>query len=100
MKTVTPKQLKAMLHDGAEIALLDVRETGEFGESHLLFPTPLTYSRLELDVGALVPRRSARVVVCDDGGLGVASRAAKRLHALGYTDVSVLGAGTKGWAAA
>jgi rhodanese-related sulfurtransferase len=100
MKTVTPKQLKAMLHDGAEIALLDVREAGQFGESHLLFATPLPYSRLELDVGALVPRKSARVVVCDDGVLGVASRAAKRLRAQGYTDVSVLDGGTKGWAAA
>jgi rhodanese-related sulfurtransferase len=100
VKTVTPRQLKAMLHDGAEIALLDVREAGQFGESHLLFATPLPYSRLELDVGALVPRKSARIVVCDDGVLGVADRAAKRLQALGYTDVSVLDGGTKGWAAA
>ena len=29
-----------MLHDGGEIALLDVREAGQFGESHLLFATP------------------------------------------------------------
>jgi rhodanese-related sulfurtransferase len=100
MKTVTPRQLKAMLHDGAEIALLDVREAGQFGESHLLFATPLPYSRLELDVGALVPRNSARAVVCDDGVLGVADRAAKRLLALGYTDVSVLDGGTRAWAAA
>ncbi len=100
MKTVTPRQLKAMLHDGAEIALLDVREAGQFGESHLLFATPLPYSRIELDVGALVPRKSARAVVCDDGVLGVADRAAKRLLALGYTDVSVLDGGTRAWAAA
>ncbi|MGH6630128.1 MAG: rhodanese-like domain-containing protein, partial [Burkholderiales bacterium] len=100
MKTVTPKQLKAMLHDGAEIALLDVREAGQFGESHLLFATPLPYSRLELGVGALVPRKSVRVVVCDDGVVGVAERAAERLRALGYTDVSVLAGGTKSWDAA
>ena len=88
-----------MLHDGAEIALLDVREAGQFGESHLLFATPLPYSRLELDTGALVPRKSARIVVCDDGVLGVATRAAKRLLELGYTDVSVLDGGTQAWAA-
>ena len=99
-KTVTPGQLKAMLRDGSEIALLDVREAGQFGESHLLFATPLSYSRLELDVGSLVPRKSVPLVVCDDGVLGVANRAAKRLLALGYTDVSVLGGGTRGWAAA
>jgi rhodanese-related sulfurtransferase len=100
MKTVDPKQLKEMLHDGGEIALLDVREAGQFGEAHLLFATPLPYSRLELDVGVLVPRKSARIVVCDDGVLGVAQRAAQRLQSLGYTDVSVLAGGTRGWSEA
>ncbi len=97
MKSVTPLQLKGMLHDGGELALLDVREAGQFGESHLLFATPLPYSRLELDIGALVPRKSARVVLCDDGTLGVAELAAKRLGKLGYTDVAVLEGGTRGW---
>ena len=100
MKTVSAKKLKAMLHDGGEIALLDVREAGQFGESHLLFATPLPYSRLELDVGALVPRKSARIVLCDDGETGVAARAAKRLEAMGYADIAALDGGTKGWAAA
>ena len=100
MKTVAPRQLKSMLHDGGELALLDVREAGQFGESHLLFATPLPYSRLELDVGSLVPRKSARLVVCDDGSLGVAERAAGRLQALGYTDVAVLEGGTVAWAGA
>jgi rhodanese-related sulfurtransferase len=89
-----------MLHDGGEVALLDVREAGQFGESHLLFATPLSYSRLELDVGALVPRRSVRIVLCDDGELGVAELAARRLQAIGYTDVALLDGGTKAWAAA
>ena len=97
MKTVDPKQLKDMLHDGGELALLDVREAGQFGESHLLFATPLPYSRLELDIGALVPRKSVRMVVCDDGILGVAELAAKRLGKLGYTDVAVLDGGTRAW---
>ncbi|HKA38601.1 MAG TPA: rhodanese-like domain-containing protein [Burkholderiales bacterium] len=100
MKTVAAAQLKAMLQDGRELALLDVREAGQFGESHLLFATPLPYSRLELDVGALVPNRSVRTVLCDDGMIGVAARAARRLQALGYTDVALLQGGTSGWAEA
>ena len=100
LKSVTPRSLKAMVHDGGELALLDVREAGQFGESHLLFATPLPYSRLELDAGSLVPRKSARVVVCDDGSLGVAERAAARLRALGYTDVAILEGGTRAWAKA
>lgn len=100
MKSVSPAQLKAMLHDGGELALLDVRESGEFGESHLLFATPLPYSRLELDVPALVPRKTARIVLCDDDGQGAAPAAAKRLQALGYTDVAMLEGGNRAWAGA
>jgi len=96
-KTVSAAELKTMLHDGGEIALLDVREAGQFGSSHLLFATPLPFSRLELDIFTLVPRRNARIVVCDDGRLGVAERAAGRLGNLDYVDVSVLQGGTQAW---
>ena len=98
-RTVSPRDLKNMLHDGNELALLDVREEGQFGEGHLLFATPLPYSRLELGIGALVPRKSARIVLCDDGD-GVAQRGVKRLNAIGYTGVSVLAGGNPAWAAA
>jgi rhodanese-related sulfurtransferase len=99
-RSMTPAELQNALHDGREIALLDVREDGEFGEDHLLFATPLPYSRLELGVGTLVPRRNARIVLCDDGVSGVAQRAAARLAALGYSDLTVLAGGTHGWKAA
>ena len=100
MKTVSPETLQTMLHDGAEMALLDVREAGQFGESHLLFATPLPYSRLELEVARLVPRKSARVVVCDDGDGGIAELAARRLRDAGYSDVARLDGGIRAWAAA
>ena len=96
----TAVELKAMLHDGDEIAVLDVREAGQFGEAHLLFATPLPYSQLELEVRRLVPRFAARLVVCDDGMLGVAERGAARLRALGYANVTVLDGGTRAWAGA
>lgn len=96
--------LKSWLHDGQEIALLDVREHGQYGESHLFYATPLPYSRLELDVPRLVPRRQVRVVTYDggegDASAGVAERAARRLEALGYTHVAVLEGGAKAWSAA
>ena len=93
-------QLQAMLQDGEELALLDVREAGQFGHSHLLFAVPLPYSRLELDIGRLVPRRAVRVVLCDDGASDIASLAAHQLAAIGYENVSVLDGGTRAWAAA
>ncbi len=99
-RSITPAALQSALHDGYEIALLDVREDGEFGEDHLLFATPLPYSRLELGIVILVPRKSARIVLCDDGSSGVALRAAARLAALGYTDLAVLDGGIRSWKAA
>jgi rhodanese-related sulfurtransferase len=99
-RSLTPVQLQNALHDGGEIALLDVREDGEFGEDHLLFATPLPYSRLELGIGTLVPRKNVRIVLCDDGASGIAQRAAARLAALGYSDLTVLEGGTRGWQAA
>ena len=98
--TLTPAALQAALHDGGEIALLDVREDGEFGEDHLLFATPLPYSRLELGIAALVPRKTARIVLCDDGRSGVAQRAVARLAAAGYSNLAVLDGGISSWKAA
>ena len=100
---IAPRTLKAWLHDGQEIALLDVREHGQFGESHLFYAVPLPFSRLELDIVRLVPRRGTRCVVYDSGAddtREVARRAAARLAALGYENVSVLEGGTQAWKAA
>lgn len=95
---------RAWLNDEAEIALLDVREAGQFGEGHPFFAIPLPYSRLEIDAPRLVPRPDTRIVLLDDGthpdNDGVAARAARRLGALDYTNVSVLRDGARGWLAA
>src|SRR6516225_10754895 len=70
--------LKGWLSDGSEIALIDVREAGQFGQGHLFFAVPLPYSRFELGLNALVPNRAVRMVLCDGGQDAVAKRAAKR----------------------
>ncbi len=97
--TVSAATARTWLNDGQEIALLDVREAGQFGEGHPFFAIPAPYSRLERDVPRLVPRRGTRTVLIDQGD-GVAARAAGRLAGLGYTDLYVLDGGAPGWAAA
>ncbi len=92
-KAITFPELQRALNDDEELALLDVREEGEFGEGHLLFAIPLPYSVLELRMIALVPRRSTRIILCDDGRSGVADLALIRLESLGYTDCRVLTGG-------
>jgi rhodanese-related sulfurtransferase len=96
---ITPKRAKARLHGGGEIAFLDVREAGQFGEEHPMFAVPCPYSRLELEVEALVPNRRVPVLLLDAGD-GVSERAARRLDGLGYSDVSVVAGGAPAWAAA
>jgi rhodanese-related sulfurtransferase len=98
-RRIDARGLKAQLHDGGEIALLDAREEGPFSRRHLLLASCVPLSRLELLVDDLVPRRAARVVWCDDGE-GLALRAAHRMGALGYRDVAVLEGGIAAWEAA
>lgn len=88
--------LKRMLHDGGEIALLDVREEGVFAKGHMFLAVPAPLSRLEIRVPVLVPRRSTRIVVTD-GGEGLAERAAAALAGYGYGRVSVLEGGMQAW---
>src|SRR6202050_785666 len=90
---------RAWLGDGGEIAFLDVREEGQHCDGHPLLAVNLPYSRLELDTLRLVPRKSCRAVLVDDGD-GVARRAAQRLGHLGYGNVRILAGGVGAWAAA
>jgi rhodanese-related sulfurtransferase len=98
--TVDAATLQQWLHDGAEIALLDVREHGQYGEGHPFFAVHVPYSRLEPEVARLVPRRATRTVLFDDGASGVATRAAARLATLGYDKVWLLAGGAPAWARA
>ncbi len=96
---ITAQELRGRLHDGDEIAIVDAREEGSFHNRHLLMASCLPLSRLEWIAPALLPRRAAPIVVCD-AGEGVADRAAARLIAGGWSDVSVLTGGVGAWEAA
>ena len=97
-RSVSARDVKAMLADGGELALLDAREELIFSRGHLLHARSLPLSRLELRIRALVPRPATRVVLVDDDD-GLAQRAAERLARLGYSDVAWYPVGTDGWSA-
>jgi rhodanese-related sulfurtransferase len=88
-----------MIGDGAELALVDVREELIFSERHLLLARSIPLSRFELKFAQLVPRRTVRIVLCDDGD-GLAERAAAILTRNNYTDVAILDGGIDAWTAA
>jgi rhodanese-related sulfurtransferase len=98
-RSITAAELRRRYQAGGEIAIIDAREEAVFHERHLLMASCVPLSRLELIAPGLLPRRSAPIVVTDDGE-GLAERAAARLAEGGYTDVSVLEGGVKAWEAA
>lgn len=94
---ITPKTLKSWIHDGNEIALIDVREHGQYGEEHLFSVVSIPYSRLEYEVQKLVPRLSVRLVLVDDEQGQLAIKASQRLHTLGFQNIHILQGGVTSW---
>jgi len=99
LRPLTPAAVKAMLGDGGELALIDVREELIFSQNHLLWARNVPLSRLELRFAQLVPRKTTRIVLVD-GNDGLAQRAAAILARAGYGDLACLDGGTAAWSAA
>src|SRR5262245_58779767 len=99
IRPVAPHAVKAMLADGGELALIDLREELIYSQNHLLWARSVPLSRLELRFGRLVPRTGTRIVLCDDAD-GLVQRAAEILTRAGYSDLSYLDGGVAAWAAA
>src|SRR5688572_3018112 len=95
-RPLDPHAVKAMLFDGRELALVDLREELIFSRNHLLWARCIPLSRLELRFAPPVPRRDTRIVLCDDGD-GLVERAATILATAGYTDLSYLQGGIAAW---
>ncbi|OZI37133.1 hypothetical protein CAL29_01500 [Bordetella genomosp. 10] len=93
--SIAAAELQRLLTESSEIALLDIREPGIFGEGHLLLSSNLPYSRLESEITRRVPRRGTRIVLV--GEQENAAAASRRLAQLGYNNVSLLQGGTDGW---
>ena len=89
-------KLDVALDNEGELAILDVREIGQYAAGHLFFATHVPYSRLEFDIEAFVPRRNTSVVVYDDAD-GVSQKAVAALYRAGYEDISILEGGAPAW---
>ena len=98
--TTSPAAVRQALLEGAEIALLDVREEDPYAQSHPLWASNFPLSKLELQAWSRIPRRDTRIVVYGvHGDEDLAPRAVAVLRSLGYTDVTALEGGLDGWIA-
>ena len=93
---IDAKVLRAAFDDGCELAVIDVREEGVFGQRHILRCNNIPLSVLELSIRDLVPRLETRIVLVDAKD-GLVERAATTLSAMGYSDLSILEGGIEGW---
>jgi len=89
--------LQHLLETGSTVAVLDVREHGEYNSAHIPGASSLPRRLLEHRIERLVPGKQTQIVVCDDTGVR-ARLAAKTLERLGYRRVAVLDGGLNGWA--
>jgi len=96
LRPLTPAAVRAMLVDGEEVALIDLREELTFSQNHLLWARNVPLSRIELRFARLVPRLTTRIVLCDDND-GLVERAAAILQRAGYSDLAYLDGGIAAW---
>lgn len=103
LKRITAVEAKARLQEvlegRGELAFLDLREAGQYGEGHPFFVVNLPYSRLERLAPDLLPRKETPLLLLDDGD-GISERAARRFEALGYPNLAMIEGGAAAWEAA
>ena len=97
MRELTPVELRDLLAQGATLALLDVREHGEYNRAHIPGAGSLPRRQIEHRLEWLVPYKGVPVVVCDDTGRR-ARLGAATIERMGYSDVAVLDGGVNRWA--
>jgi rhodanese-related sulfurtransferase len=101
MTCLSPADLKTRYRDGEdEIALLDVREAGEYGMGKAFHAVNLPYSRFEAGLGSLVPNHRVTLVLMDSEDEGRARHCAALAVALGYAAPCWVQGGIEGWKAA
>lgn len=95
-QSISKQTLIDWLGDGAELAVLDIRDAAIVGYASPLFATNLPADRVEAEIDRFVPRLAVRTVLADDGS-GIAATIAERLAKAGRDQVFVLDGGIPAW---
>lgn len=85
--------------DITEVAIVDVRPGGTFGDRHLLWANSLPLSTLELEVRDRIPGLGTKIVLCvaDASEQPAIERAANTLSQMGYQSIHYLDGGVAAW---
>src|SRR5687767_5619985 len=99
VKKLSPDELSDLMASAELFAVFDVRERGEYNDGQIPGATSLPRSQIEFRITDLVPDRSIKLVLYDEGGQR-ATLAAETLSRFGYDRVSILAGGLRDWVAA
>ncbi len=92
----TVQQVKKRLDAGEKFVLVDVREESEWARGHLPGAIHLCKGIVERDIEVAIPDKNADIVLYCGGGFRSAL-SADNLQKMGYTKVSSMDGGWRGW---
>ena len=90
------RSVKERLEAGEEFTLVDVREESEWARGHLPRAVHLSKGVIERDIEERFPDKNAALVLYCGGGYRSAL-SADNLQKMGYTNVSSMDGGWRGW---
>jgi len=96
IKETNVAEVKARLDAGEKFALIDVREDNEWARGHIPGAVHLGRGIIERDIEQRFPDKSAELVLYCGGGYRSAM-SADNLQKMGYTNVSSMDGGWRGW---
>ncbi len=89
-------EVKKRMDAGEKFAIVDVREESEWARGHLPNAVHLGKGIIERDVEMRFPDKSAEIVLYCGGGFRSAL-SADNLQKMGYTKISSMDGGWRGW---
>ena len=95
-RTIDPATFASWLSDGAELAVLDIRDSDSFGKGAPLYATNLPAPRIHADIERYVPLPGVRTVLVDADGTTAPALAAD-LAAAGRANTVALEGGLAAW---
>jgi len=98
MKTIHAKELKKKLDDKEKIVVINVLPKEYFDKEHIPGSINVPADEIETTIMQKVPDLDTEVIVyCSNTECQASPRAARKLSALGYTNVRDFEEGMQGW---
>jgi rhodanese-related sulfurtransferase len=98
VKEVSPEEALEKIRSGKDLLVIDTREDHEWERGHIAGATHLGKGILERDIEGVAPELDKEIILYCGGGFR-SVLAADALTQMGYTNVSSMASGWRGWQA-